>query len=75
MLKMAKTLTVKVLANPEALANACRTQSRRTATYHACCPFPATDCPIRMAEACYLVEPKHWEEELEKENEDGKKED
>jgi len=74
MLKMAKTLTVKVLAKPEALANACRTQSRRTATYHACCPFPVTDCPIRMAEGCYLVEPKHWERVLEGEDENGEEE-
>lgn len=60
-------LVVDVLAKPEALAKDCRMQNRRTATWHPCCPFPATACPIRMAEACYLVEPKHWEKVLEEE--------
>lgn len=65
-----KTLKVRVLPPPEMLANACQKQSRRTATYHACCPFPATDCPIRMEERCYLVEPKHWERALNQEGEE-----
>ena len=59
-----RMLTVEVLATPEDLASACRTQSRRTSTFHACCPFPATTCPIKMDDICYLVQKEHWEKAL-----------
>lgn len=62
-----KTLTVELLATPEALAKDCRMQNRRTATWHPNCPFPATACPIKMASACYRVQPEDWERGLQKE--------
>lgn len=60
-------LVVDVLATPEALAEGCRMQSRRTAAWHPCCPFPAAVCPIKMASACYWVQPEDWERILQKE--------
>lgn len=72
---MKKTLTVEVLATPEALAKGCRMQNRRTATWHPCCPFPATACPIKMASACYRVQPEDWKRVLKEKREmaDGDK--
>jgi hypothetical protein len=67
-------LVVDVLATPKALAEGCRMQNRRTATWHPCCPFPAAACPIKMASACYRVQPEDWERVLQKEkgsNEDA----
>lgn len=60
-------LVVDVMVKPEALAKGCRMQNRRTATWHPCCPFPATACPIKMASACYRVQPEDWERVLQKE--------
>jgi hypothetical protein len=60
-------LVVDVMATPDALAEGCRMQNRRTATWRSCCPFPATACPIKMASACYRVQPEDWERVLQKE--------
>ena len=57
-------LVVDVLVKPKALAESCRMQSRRTAAWHPCCPFPAAACPIKMASACYRVQPESWEQIL-----------
>ena len=66
-----KKLIVEVLAEPEALVEACTMQNRRDDPCHPCCPFPAAACPIGMEDHCYLVKKEDWEAILAKEKTDG----
>lgn len=65
-----KSLTVEVLAGPEALAEWCRRHSLTEWGARGCCPFPATVCPLHPIPECRDVMPEHWEKVL-KEGGDG----
>ena len=63
-----KTLTVRVIENPDWLAYRCKLQDEAGDT--TLCPFFGAECPLGP-KVCREVTAKDWEAVLEEEDEDG----
>ena len=52
-------LIVKVLSEPETLAEMCVRQGHTAWGERGCCPFPVIECPLGRI-GCLTVTPEHW---------------